>query len=179
MILAGILLVTIQGVAHDVLAHQDTIFSIASDGRLSRIPDDYGPVFIRLEGTADSPRVSLEIPARRVSLPSCLARLFLLPKGETIRAKGSWYHSRSLLPPYVSFDLPRETIANGFYTGYSLLFNLETGELIELSQHTAMPDGNGVRMRSLEVGSPCDPDEPLRLRAAPLDAPISAIELIK
>jgi len=160
-------------------AHEDMIFPIENDGRLSRIPQEFGPVFLKVQGASGSPLVELEFRARSVSLEPCLGRLFFLPEGERVRAMGSWYHDLTLLPPYVSFELPQKTAGHGFFDGYSLLFNLETGGLLELQRHTVEPSGKGVKMESLPTASPCAPDNPLRLRPTSGDAPTSKIELLE
>lgn len=146
-------------------AHRDTLFPIGPTGELSRVPEEFAPVILRIRGVPEAPKVSLAFRSRVVDLPPCIGKLFFPPAGESVFAKGSWYHDRSLLPPYVSFDLPRKTIGP-FYSGHSVLFDLETGELLQLQEHTASPDGTSMVSSPLPIAGPCDPQDPLTLKPA-------------
>ena len=144
-------------------AHQDVLFPIGPSGELSRVPREFAPVTLRIKGTPADPNVSLTFRSRVVSLPPCVGKLFFPPSGEAVLAKGSWYHDTSSLPPYVSFDLPQRTIGP-FFTGHSAIFNLETGELLQLQEHTASADGKSVVFSPIPTAEPCDPNNRLTLK---------------
>ena len=139
-------------------AHQDTLFPISPDGTLLQVPDQYGPIVLEIGSDGDPPVVGLRIGSRQIDLPPCIAALFSLPAGEAPRATGSWYHSRSTLPPYLNLQLPRQALESGYFSGYSLLFNLETAELIEIREHTTSVDQR-MSTRAIAPGEICTTSE--------------------
>lgn len=171
----ALLLVGVLGTAESASSHKDTALQLRPDGHVSGLPKEFDPVRIRVLGDPDEPRVSLHVRTQTVQLPSCIGSFFYPPTRESVRAKGSWYHERSTLPPYVSLLLPSESPA-GFY---SLLISLETAELLEFSHHGRRSDGSGMDITSIPVDSPCDSQDPLRVRSLTEDLPTSAIEVLE
>ena len=102
--------------------HQDRYLTIAADGNFEEIPSEYGPAYLKINDASDSgtPKVALQLGEKVVNMPECIAVLFVLSKGEKIRASASWYHDLSTFPPYINLRLP---------DGYKLLFNLKNGRI--------------------------------------------------
>jgi len=145
----------------EIRAHEDRIFEVGSDGSISGLPKDYLPASLligppqtggRLGIYPPFPKVTLVVSGVERQLPPCVAQLFRLPPGEKMALHGSWYHDLSLLPPYLVIDLPSHTYSGGWFTGYKLLFNLTTGELLELTQVVVTP-GHGEKAGGLATGS--------------------------
>ena len=161
---AGFLLAVMLVGGSPSFGHQDMIFPISSTGELAHIPDIYGPVSVRVHREDSSDRskivsVIIRIGEHRVDLPSCVSQLFSLPAGEEIHASGSWYHDRSSLPPYLNLALPRRTVHIGWFDGYSLLFNLETAELIEINENILGLDERSMQRKNVELSTLCTSEE--------------------
>jgi hypothetical protein len=74
-----------------------------------------------------------------------------------LHAYASWYHERSILPPYIGVDVVHGERQHGFFDGFSLLFNLETAFLIELTRRSAA--GNVQRRATVNLRSLCGEQE--------------------
>lgn len=136
--------------------HQDTIFQVSEHGELIGVPKKFTPATLSIDiedGVVTS--VTLHLSGNVVELPDCIAGFFNLPDGEEISASGSWYHERSLLPPYLSISLPQESALYGMFSGYSLLFNLENAQLIKITRHEVILSGDGMRTKSIVPDSIC------------------------
>lgn len=112
-------------------AHQDRILAINKDGSLGGLPEPYIPATLTLK-----PQTILRIGPRAVTLPECLVAAVALRKSQ-LQVTASWYHERSILPPYINIEVQHSQAEYGYFTGFSLLFNLETLALIELKRMTA------------------------------------------
>ena len=99
-----------------------------------------------------NPGLTLRVAARENVLPRCLTAKLNLGQAQ-IRAYGSWYHERSLLPPYIAVDVMHKQHKQGYFTGYTLLFNLDTSQLLELTRITGKV--NGQQCTPIEVTSLC------------------------
>ena len=150
-----------------VLAHRDMIFTIANDGTLKEVPDTYQPARVIYDPTSNPPEAKIEVSGFSLTLPLCLSRLFVLPEGEQIRAVGSWYHTRSTLPPYLSVELRQKTKPgdDALFEGYALLFSLETAELIEIREWRLV--GTGGQGKRIETASICSESERDALKPRP------------
>jgi len=142
-----------------LFAHADTVFTIAADGTLKGVPEKYQPARITFDAEEIPPSAKFEVSGLSMVLPPCLSRLFLLPSDERVRSDGSWYHARSVLPPYFSVELRQKTKPGdeGLFEGHQLLFNLETAELIEISQWKLI--GPGAQGKKIEPSSICTESE--------------------
>ncbi len=140
--------------------HQDTLFTIEADGRLEGVPEKYGPAYLKISGilSSSTPEVVLILGKNMVRMPECIARLFVLPKGEKIIISGSWYH-KSKLPPYINFRLPQRTYSYGFADGYEMLFNLETAELIYITKTIVSQDMMSMQDQNIEPSELCKAEE--------------------
>ena len=154
------------------LAHQDTIFPVSSDGELSNFPKEYGPASIQVAGATNqgkpSPAVAVRIGRHRVDLAPCIARFFVQPSTETIQATGSWYHDFSVLPPYLNIELPQRSAQFGAFDGYSLLFNMKTGQLFQVNKHELCPDRICVGGPEIPLSSLCTKSELKSMRPKPV-----------
>lgn len=142
-----IFLAVTVGFASAVYAHRDTIFHITESGELVGVPEEFSPAYLVIDRESDIVNsVTLQVSDHAAELPACISRFFDLPIGEEILVSGSWYHETSLLPPYISIRLPSITDSRGMFEGHSLLFGLETADLIEISRHELLPGDGGMRM---------------------------------
>lgn len=112
-------------------AHVDTEFPIGADGILTGIPEKYGPISISV-GRPASAQLQFTFGQKVIDIPKCLIQQLPTLSLRDIRAAGSWYHgTESGLPPYIHFRFARSFDDYGVVEdGYELMFNLETGELI-------------------------------------------------
>lgn len=133
------------------VAHQDRIFEIQSDGTLVGLPKQYTPATLKWS-SEPIPSLTLRIGGRENALPLCLTTKLALGKAE-IRAHGSWYHERSTLPPYIAVEVIHEKHMHGFFTGYTLLFNLDTSQLLELTRISGTDTEQ--QRAAIEVASLC------------------------
>ena len=150
-----------------VSAHVDTVFTISENGTLKEVPEKYQPAKLIFDASSSPPKATIEISGFSVSLPPCLSRLFILPEGEKIRAAGSWYHSRSVLPPYLHLELPQKTKPGdaSSFEGYSLLFNLEDAELIDVHEWKFL--GTGSVGSRVEISSICSESDQESMKPRP------------
>jgi len=125
-------LVTV-GLCSPALAHQDRIFPIADDGTIHGVDGKFGTVsvVVRRGKGAQATQVTFQTAGKVVRLPPCLAKWFALPEGKKMAATGSWWHERSILPPYLALDLPERNGSSP--SAHQILFNLETAEVIQVS----------------------------------------------
>jgi len=127
------------------IAHQDTVLTLRSNGVLNGLPTQYQPAAIEIGPIKSDPtgrpvpRVVVRLSGVESILKPCVAELFLLPKDQSLRIHGSWYHDFSILPPYVVVDLPSQTIEDEWFSGYTVLFDLRTAKIIELHQVVVTP----------------------------------------
>lgn len=141
--------------------HMDRVFTIGTDGTLKGLPSEYNPAYLKISRARKSgvPDVVLRLGSKVLQIPPCIAKLFVLPKGEKVSASGSWYHTRLELPPYLHLSLPQRTHPSGFSDGYELLFNLQTAELISVTKTTVSPDGMSQDKQQIDPSSICGAGE--------------------
>lgn len=126
-----------------LVAHTDTFLGVSESGAIIGLPDEFGPVSIRViryadpEATNDRPQVEVVMAGTRRVLGVCLSSLFMQPPTQELRAHASWYHDSDTLPPYLIVDIPWKLDPGEpwRFEGYSLMFNLESGELREVRRH--------------------------------------------
>ncbi|HEU4429046.1 MAG TPA: hypothetical protein VFT98_09850 [Myxococcota bacterium] len=150
------------------IAHQDRVFELLPNGAVVGIDPKYEPVSILVAGDGGQMEVSVRIGTRRTDLPPCVARYFRLPTAQRIHLSGSWWHDFSLLPPYLQIELPQRVSELDVMDGISLLFNLQTGELIEIEKHEITGEGRGEISEVVLPGSICSPAELKSLRPVPV-----------
>jgi hypothetical protein len=143
-------LITLLLFAARAAAHQDAILTVRSDGSLEGLPKEYEPAVLTWSGSI--PTLELRIGAHETVLPKCLTSKLLLERAE-ITVHASWYHDRSILPPYIVINIVHSMQKRGLFSGYSLVFNLETGELIQLERTSATDTGQ--QNEELQVAAFC------------------------
>ena len=144
------------------------ILPIEPDGTLSGLPDRYGPVKVHIVRDADNPKnlqgVVLSSPGFRVSLSQCVLRH--LHDVSRIQASGSWYHTRSTLPPYVTltFHTGRYVPASGALPYYSVTFSLLDGHILMGARAWDPPLGDW-RARVIDPADKCAHWERIGMRS--------------
>ena len=127
-------------------AHVDRTISVQPDGSLVGLPEKYAPAILLRVNSGREQTLALQLNSNRTSLPSCVARKLRLTRAK-LRTHASWYHDTSGLPPYLAVDVVHSEQRNGYFNGFTLLFNLDTSALIELTQVSA----KGEEMRNTPV----------------------------
>jgi hypothetical protein len=112
-------------------AHVDRPIRIEADGTLRGLPAKYEPAKLNWIASRPATHLTLRVGANVISLPACVASRLGLETSK-LRTHASWYHTGSSLPPYIVVDVVHaESRRDGWFKGFSLLFNLDTAELIE------------------------------------------------
>lgn len=140
--------------AGTAVAHKDRMITIGSDGSLQGLPEIYQPA--RLTLSSSTPALNLRIGSHETVLPSCLTSNLSLERAE-IDVFASWYHDTSRLPPYIGVRIIHSVHGHSFFSGYSLAFNLDTGELIEA--HRVIATDMEERREDLDVAALCSGGE--------------------
>ncbi|MDA8017681.1 MAG: hypothetical protein MPN21_09560 [Thermoanaerobaculia bacterium] len=121
-----------------VYAHQDRVLPLSPAGTVIGIPEEYGPVAVRVIGIGSvtepksDPEGVVRIHGTVAELPGCAARLFLHPPDLRIRTTGSWHHDFAILPPYLNVIIPHREYEGSAFDGYSLIFDLRSAALLEI-----------------------------------------------
>jgi hypothetical protein len=139
-------------------AHQDRILTVRPDGSIPEIPAALGPVSLKISGLGSpTPSVQFRAGTHINNLPDCATR-FIRSKGQgDVFVTGSWYHSESILPYYVSvqFREPGYIATRPYNSSLNILFNLRTTDVIEIKQFVADRSGNGGRYLSVDLPKGC------------------------
>jgi hypothetical protein len=143
-----ILIFLLFGFVGRALAHSDTIFSIAEDGTISGLPAQYSPA--KYLATSHT----LSIGKNTVSFPSCLvSKFFPFGAEHKLLLSGSWYHRRSILPPYLSFKIsfPERPYA------LKILLELDSLKIIDSHFEDQIRQGEFIQTLSykLEIDEQC------------------------
>jgi hypothetical protein len=145
-------------------AHKDRHFPIAAGGTIEGIASKFGPASITVRPRAGTtPEVTLRLGRKINRLPPCIARYFDLPKRQRMRAHGSWWHRSSRLPPYLVIELPeRRRPLDVWFTGYSMMFDLRTADLLRLQRVESNQDS--MRAYQVDLATLCSTSELSRLQ---------------
>lgn len=140
-------------------------------GYLHGIPWKYGPAFLSLDradehnGVAGYAYVALRLDAGKTVLPACVLKQITPRKSHDVRLTASWYHEpffpgANVLPPYINiqFNAAAPATAESMPDGESLLFNLETGQLLEMSQRRRV-SANEWSMTTIDLRKVCSASE--------------------
>jgi len=165
----------------EALAHEDAIFPIDDCGNMDMnvkgIGEEFSPASILVWAPGDPPpEVILTLGTNEVHMPPCIAKLFILPAGQQMRATGSWWHdfdspdsSPYSPPPYIVFALPQSGSAASFDDGYRARFDLRNAGLIEVNKREPHP--KGWREKTLDLKTLCSSAELERLAVSPWRSP--------
>ena len=106
-----------------LFAHQDTIITIKNN-ELVGLPKEYQPAELDLK------EYRLRIKDHVMEFCPFIKSLFPDGKPYDLSITSSWYHDRSILPPYISLDIRPQ----GKNVSHRILFNLDTLDVIEVSK---------------------------------------------
>jgi hypothetical protein len=126
----------------------------------------HGPAFLSLDraderkGAAGYDYVALRLDAGKTVLPACVLKQITPRASHEVQIGASWYHEGSSLPPYINieFNAVAPTERASMPDGESLLFNLETGRLLEMSQRRRV-SANEWRMPTIDLRAVCSATE--------------------
>ncbi len=153
--------------AETCFAHKDYIIAVNEDGTLEGIPSEYGPAAMHVEfapqnsGSAPITSITLDLGKNRVRIPICVTGLLRTQRMGEIKATASWYHDETLIPYYLNIDFfdPGYNKLRWPNPGYSLLFDLHTGKLMEMDVHILRDSGRSVQQVPVDIRKRCKPEE--------------------
>jgi hypothetical protein len=90
-------------------------------------------------------------------MPACITTMLPSRSLADIRAQGSWWHERSVLPPYLDFTFSPAT--PGIQPAYSLMFDLRNGNLLKVGRFSH--DG----YEEVDLAKRCSPAEEKALQS--------------
>lgn len=143
-------------------AHSDTPFPRGADGSLNGTPAEYAPAsaLVDLEPlqmcTTTPPTFAITVAANVLALPPCIVALFRDADEGRVRFAGSWYHERSLLPPYMSVVIPVgpaiPELPYRAFEEFHLLINLDTAALLRITHEiTTKTEGGSWSTRGVQL----------------------------
>lgn len=88
--------------------HQDFVIDLQRDGTLRGLPPRYEPARLSIPNGEyhAGHNVILQLGGNRVEFPECLSILFTKASRKHIQLSPSWYHDPSIVPYYLSIELP-------------------------------------------------------------------------
>jgi hypothetical protein len=148
-------------------AHSDRVITVKDDGSLEGIPSEYGPAIMRVEfappNTDDAPitSITLNLGKNRVRMPICVTGLLLTRRMSEIKASASWYHDEKDIPHYLNVEFfdPGYDKSRWANPGFSLLFNLRTGRLMQMEVMIVRENGKGIQNVPVDIAGRCKPEE--------------------
>jgi hypothetical protein len=150
------------GVCH---AHQDRIVEVNADGTLIGIPEEFGPgkLTVAFSRQATGPKilsVDVTLRGRTTHMPLCATGVIGSTRPEHIVASASWYHDEQFVPYYLSIKFvdPDFDKTSLFRPGFSMLFNLRTARLIEMTAWVDRDRGKALQRLPLDLESMCPKD---------------------
>jgi hypothetical protein len=112
-------------------------------GALRGLPDQYQPALFSITER------KLAIGSQTVTFPECIWKYWGHIEEDDIRFTASWYHERSLLPPYLSIQIrSRDTKMQ-----YHLLLSLDTLEIIYLER--VIESGGATMFERITLDQTC------------------------
>lgn len=125
------------------VVHQDTRLQIDKNGNIIGLPKQFNPAKF------DWNKKKLQINDKELIFPKCMNCYFEKQKKTKLNLSASWYHSKEVMPYYLSFDISHE----GANYGYTILIDLETLELIDINK--SIREGNTTYNPKVELGKKC------------------------
>lgn len=125
-------------------AHQDRVITLSEDGRLEGLPQQYQPANL------DLTLMAFQIGMNTFNFPACVSKYFPADKKYKIQITSSWYHDRSLLPPYIKIKI----FPHGRNFEYGLLFELDTLKPIEFQVMTHDSE-HSMSYHALKINERC------------------------
>jgi hypothetical protein len=148
-------------------AHEDRIIVLTGNGALSGIPAEYGPANLHVQyatpGSDGASILSLDLTLgkNQTHIPICVTGLIQTRSSKEIRASASWYGDESVVPYYleINFPDPSQDESTWASPGYSLLFNLHTGKLMQMNVTIARDGGKSIQEVPVDIIDRCGVDE--------------------
>jgi hypothetical protein len=143
-------------------AHRDAVLPLHADGSITGLPRPYGPGRLDVMFSPDRhgrriDSFALQLGKVNTRVPACAAGLLNTQSHGDIRITASWYHDESLLPYYLSidfFDTGRDQ-GSSMNPGFSFLFNLRTGKLIQLMANVVLEPGRTMQSIPVDLQKRC------------------------
>ena len=155
-------------------AHQDTVLTLAPDGTLAGLPAAHAPARLKLgfasvQGAQHVAALALELRGARIELPMCVLGLLNTERVGDMQASASWYHDEAVVSHYISlkfFD-PGDAPAASSKGGFSLLFDLRSARLIEMTVDVVHARERRVQSIPVDLRARCGEDEARAFMAVP------------
>ena len=162
VIIIGIILVS-----GTCFAHKDRIITVKEDGFLEGIPPKYGPAILQVEFAqqkadgAPITSITLNLGKKEIRIPICVTGLIQTQRMSDIKASASWYHSEEILPYYlqVIFYDPGYDKLRSANPGFSMLFNLHTGRLMQMEVIIVRNNGKSIQNVPVDFAGRCKSEE--------------------
>lgn len=123
--------------------HKDRYLQLDKNGIISGLPIEFCPA------TYDKYGKILMIHDKKVVFPECLKKYFDEPYNSKLILSASWYHSKTILPYYIHFNI----IDKNANYNLSILFDLKTLDLLYINQKSE--EGDVTNFKTLELDSAC------------------------
>ncbi|MCR9093308.1 MAG: hypothetical protein NXI30_03740 [bacterium] len=157
--------VVVVAFAFVALAHEESLVSLADDGRLSGLPEEYGSAFLRVDRRESEWKVEVELGGRRTQLPRCLVEFFE-NSSKPLEIGASWYHDSEYLPPYLSIGLAQKPGRADQAVWLDIAFALDDARLVAFDLSASYPERSG-QLAHMDPARVCTPDELRSLRFRP------------
>jgi len=133
---------------------------LSRSGEIQGLPKEYLPAHLAITKKGDAPpEVTLRLGRSVVAIPGCISELFRRVPRSHLKLSASWYHDPEDLPYYLSIELQEQSSKEGFFDGWSLLFNLGGGELMSLHRVWQIDNGWGEQRAEIKPSQICTPEE--------------------
>ena len=146
--------------------HKDTMLSVEDNGAIIGLPDQYSPATLKIKFASNTDAtpiksIQISIANNKVILPQCIVKLIKTTSASDISLSASWYHKSSSLPPYMNINLydPGYTPEKWANPKYSVLINLGTAKVIDMTYTEFSPNGNSSQLLPVKFSSLCQGTE--------------------
>ncbi|WP_298500429.1 hypothetical protein [uncultured Algibacter sp.] len=123
--------------------HKDTLLQIDKNGNIIGLPKEFSPAKF------DLTKKTLRIKDKEIIFPECVSNYFEQHQNPQITLLASWYHSKKIMPYYLTFDISDISVNYG----YKIFVDLETLELIYMNK--TIREGNRIHIPRIELKKEC------------------------
>ncbi|MDG9926338.1 MULTISPECIES: hypothetical protein [unclassified Pseudomonas] len=163
LILASLIFLSLNNYC---FGHKDTVLSLEDNGAIIGLPDQYLPATLKIKFASNTDTIPIEsiqisVAKNEVTLPQCIVKLIKTSSASDISLSASWYHKSSSLPHYMNINLydPGYTPEKWANPKYSLLVNLVSARVIDMTYTEFAPNGNSSRLLPVKFSSLCQEKE--------------------